>query len=410
MPAITPAISEYQHGFMPGRGTHTNLAHIAHAISEALTEKNSIDIVYFDLSKAFDRLDHRIFAIKLAKLSPPYSTYKSIMQFITNRQYEIKINGKSTGKIICPPSAVPQGSHLGPIAFNIAINDIVNSIKHSSILIYADDIKLFKIIRTEEDRRQLQMDINALHQWTIDNCFAINPLKTTKLTIGKSSISTNYFIGSEPIANVTTQRDLGVYFDDSFSFKHHIQIVTGRVQQLMGIAYRISQEINNRSILLAIYNIYIRPIIEYAAPIWRHCPKKDIEMLDRFHRRITKTALNIPRKPTDENYVPYAARCLALSQMSPETRFKISCAMMIITAIQSHDNIVLNLIVRRHIAPPRRNLRRAHLFDLPHLPSKKATSIIYKNMAITETFATSIDLTKSKQTIKNNIVKQIFNI
>lgn len=177
----------------------------------------------------------------------------------------------------------------------------------------------------------------------------------------------------------------------------------------MGIAYRISQEINNKAIILSIYNIYIRPIIEYAAPIWRHCSKKDVETLDRFHRRVTKTALNIPRRTDHPNYLPYESRCIALLQLSPKTKFQLSCAMFVITAMKSYDEIAVNRIIKQAIAPPRRYLRHAHLFDLQYQPSTKRTSILHKCMTITEAFAMDIDLSKSKQTIKSDIMKHLFN-
>ena len=61
-------------------------------------------------------------------------------------------------------SGVPQGSVLGPILFIIYINDLENEIG-SNILKFADDTKMFRRVESQEDRHQLQVDLNKLVKW-----------------------------------------------------------------------------------------------------------------------------------------------------------------------------------------------------------------------------------------------------
>ena len=58
---------------------------------------------------------------------------------------------------------MPQGSVLGPLLFNIYVNDIPDTVK-SPILLFADDIKIFRSIKTREDYTQLQLDLNCLSE------------------------------------------------------------------------------------------------------------------------------------------------------------------------------------------------------------------------------------------------------
>ena len=62
-------------------------------------------------------------------------------------------------------SGVPQGIVLGPMLFFILINDIGESL-NSNTNLFADDCKLYREIRSEEDSNSLQNDLNMLHDWT----------------------------------------------------------------------------------------------------------------------------------------------------------------------------------------------------------------------------------------------------
>lgn len=66
-------------------------------------------------------------------------------------------------------SGVPQGSNLGPLLFLIFINDIATNIRNSEYLIYADDFKIYKEIRSVNDSFQLQTNLNTIYDWSIQN-------------------------------------------------------------------------------------------------------------------------------------------------------------------------------------------------------------------------------------------------
>ena len=66
-------------------------------------------------------------------------------------------------------SGVPQGSHLGPLLFNVFINDIAVVLSDTNFLLYADDLKLFRIIRGIEDAYSMENDLLRLEQWCTAN-------------------------------------------------------------------------------------------------------------------------------------------------------------------------------------------------------------------------------------------------
>ena len=103
-------------------------------------------------------------------------------------------------------SGVPQGSVLGPILFLIYVNDIP-SVVDSHLLLFADDIKLYRRIQSENDTVQLQEDINNLLNWSNTCLLNFNIPKCKVLRIGTSTLPQNYTLNGTPLDNVQDMRD-----------------------------------------------------------------------------------------------------------------------------------------------------------------------------------------------------------
>ena len=84
--------------------------------------------------------------------------------FLTGRCQCVKINGVLSSWVQVF-SGVPQGSILGPSLFSLYVNELP-SLVSSQLLMFADDIKLYRTIRSSEDCLVLQNDINILLDWS----------------------------------------------------------------------------------------------------------------------------------------------------------------------------------------------------------------------------------------------------
>ncbi|XP_063917280.1 uncharacterized protein LOC135132990 [Zophobas morio] len=87
------------------------------------------------------------------------------------------VNGFKSNSYITD-AGVPQGSTLGPLLFTLFINDVLDCIRYSKVLIFADDIKIYREIRGISDSLLLKKDINNLVSWSLLNFLPLNENKS----------------------------------------------------------------------------------------------------------------------------------------------------------------------------------------------------------------------------------------
>ncbi len=157
--------SKSQFGFLKGRSTTYQLLIAIDKWTEILDSGGNVDTIYFDFMKAFDTVSH----VKLLQKLPAYGFNKEMIDwigsFLEDRRQRVIVNGteSSWGDVT---SGIPQGSILGPLLFVIFINDLPDVTNSSSILLFADDTKLYSNIGDIQDQKLMQTDVNNMAEWS----------------------------------------------------------------------------------------------------------------------------------------------------------------------------------------------------------------------------------------------------
>ena len=140
-------LAKNQYGFRKNKSTKDVLTLISNVIYGKLDKSTPIAIIFFDLAKAFDTVNHQILLDKLYNYGIRGSAHNLIKSYLGNRLQKGKLN-QITSQLESVNTGVPQGTILGPLLFLLYINDLLLDIPEDSTVSYADDTAVVTSAKT----------------------------------------------------------------------------------------------------------------------------------------------------------------------------------------------------------------------------------------------------------------------
>ena len=286
LPYVIGIITDKQHGFVSGKSCLSNLLETLDIANEYMAEGLCVDLLYFDFSKAFDTVSHYRLLVKLEAIGFSDNMLSIIGNFLGNRVMNVKVgDAMSLAKPVT--SGVPQGSVLGPLLFLLFINDLPESIKNE-IRIFADDVKMVtdpkKIIST-------QCDLSKLHEWESVWLLMFNVDKCKVLHVGKDNPKNQYFFLGSVLDNCSTEKDLGVIFNEKLNFYDHIYASISKAKS--SLAWLLRNTISRDPYAMkTAYKALVRHNLEYCCQVWspkaRHGNWQTILDIEAVQRTFTR--------------------------------------------------------------------------------------------------------------------------
>lgn len=281
-----------QSGFKPRHSTTTAMVKITEDIRLAMDDKKLTLLLLVDLSAAFNSVDIDILTTKL-KFNCNFSddTIKWFQSYLSNRRQKL-VSGDGQSDWTTVTHSVPPGTVIGPILFNIYIQDIIHQIPPSvSHHCFADDIQIY--IHTKPEHlntaiNTMTQTLNTIHSWTQNNALIINPDKTQAIIIGSKALVSRVDLGVTPKVSIagtsipysTKVKDLGIIVDNCLSWEGQVQQTCRKVYGTLHSLQRMRKFLTTRTKAKLVQ-----------ALIWPHLDFCDVvqlnmseELVDRLQR------------------------------------------------------------------------------------------------------------------------------
>ena len=296
-------ISSVQWGFQRGKSTVNALLETTNTWLQHMETGREVGAVFFDFKKAFDSVPHIPLITKLQQLNLDPNIVSWVKNYLTDRTQCVVVNGAASAHLPVV-SGVPQGSVLGPLLFLIYINDItaLDLTEGSTLVLYADDILLYRPITSTTDWSALQRDVSSIQTWATTNFLQFNESKCKMMHVSRKrapiSPSIPIALNGSVLEEVETFKYLGLLISSDMSWSKHIENICSKARKVLGLLYRRYYRFADQNTLLQLYTSLVRPHLEYAAPVWDPHLQRNIQLLERTQ----KFASRLCAKAWDRSY------------------------------------------------------------------------------------------------------------
>jgi hypothetical protein len=264
-------------------------------------------VIFLDLKKAFDTVDHALLLQKLHSYGIHDSALMWFRAYLTDRSQVVQLNS-STSDSMNISCGVPQGSILGPLFFTLYINDLPAASRKAQVIMYADDTAIvYSSASVPDIENVLSGELARVKAWLDLNKLTLNTTKTKTMLFGspqklKQVQHLELRVADDLIEQVSEFKYLGIWLDSKVKFSTHISKVAAKISSKLGLLSRIRHFLPMKQRKM-MFNALVLPHFDYAASVWCNTSQKHLNTLILLHKRAGRLLLEVPRDtPTEWVY------------------------------------------------------------------------------------------------------------
>jgi len=254
-----------------------------------------VGALLMDLSKAFDSIPHDLLICKMYAYGFSLNACSFMLSYLSHRMQRVKIKDtrsvwKNTKR------GIPQGSCLGPLLFNLFVNDIFSHVECCELFNYADDNTL-SASDFDMDRvlQMLQHDANIVMNWFHDNFMKVNPEKFQLLLMHSQSspeYMVNEFIVEQNVIEIKESVTLlGINIDSKLNFNDHVKTLCKKATRQLKVMYRFKDLLGKRE-KFVMYKSFILSTFNFCPVVWSFCGITSIRKIEKVQERALRFLTN----------------------------------------------------------------------------------------------------------------------
>lgn len=271
-------------GFRKNHSTQLALLRLLQKWQACLDKSGIIGTILMDLSKAFDSMPHELLIAKLEAYGFSVKSLKLVSSYLSGRFQRVRI-GSNFSKWLEVLLGVPQGSILGPLFFNVFINDFFLFLSRTDVCNFADDNTLYSCAYTLQSViSDLEYDMSRSLSWFKMNQLVANPAKFQFMFLGTNTKSLILHIGGIKIKSTSYVKLLGVSIDCKLVFDLHITNMCNQASSRVRCLYRVRNYLDVDH-ARQLCDSFILSVFNYCPIIWMFCNKGLSAKINSVHKR-----------------------------------------------------------------------------------------------------------------------------
>ena len=285
-----PHLSTNLSSFLKNHSSSAALLKMTEDWRDCLDNREAVAAVAVDLSKAFDSICHNLLLAKLQAYGLSQPALDLISSYLLGRKQRVKLQG-TYSSYRAVKAGVPQGSLLGPLLFNIFINDLNFCAPNISLRLYADDtIGYASDVSPAVLEFIINTDLQLLPTWFILNYLAVSNPKTQAFRVGPCGYDYDLNLNGSEIEICDSIKILRVTLDSKLYFREHITEQLKKAYS-KATALRSICRFIPIDVMITLYKAFILPHLEYRSPLFVGIGKVQSNRIDNTNYYILRTLL-----------------------------------------------------------------------------------------------------------------------